>query len=326
MNRRVHRLERSQLIPRRRDEVFAFFADASNLQAMTPPFLRFRILSPLPIEMRSGARIEYSLSLGGVPLKWRTRITEWEPGVRFVDEQETGPYALWRHTHRFEDRGSSTLMRDLVEYVEPLGPLGLVAHVLFVKGALDRIFDFRRQAIQRRFGPEAPVIVAFGADAANWHDISDPVMGGISSSQMVAEDGVAVFKGVVSLENSGGFASVRSAEGHYDLSGCDGLTVRVRGDGKSYGLRLRTSDAFDGVNYQVDFTPVPGAWLDVNLPFAAFQPVLRGRQVAGHPPLAPAAIRTFGLIIAARQEGPFRLELQSIAGYSQSQAQGHTQA
>ncbi len=92
MTARVHRLERSQRIPRRREEVFAFFADASNLEAITPPFLRFRILSPLPIEMRPGARIEYALSLGGVPLRWSTRITDWEPGVLFVDEQESGPY------------------------------------------------------------------------------------------------------------------------------------------------------------------------------------------------------------------------------------------
>jgi ligand-binding SRPBCC domain-containing protein len=157
MRPRVHRLERSQRIPGRRDEVFAFFADASNLEAITPPFLHFRILSPLPIEMRAGARIDYALSLGGVPLKWRTRITDWEPGVHFVDEQESGPYALWRHTHRFEDQGSSTLMSDLVEYAEPLGALGWVAHVLFVERALDRIFDFRRDAIRRRFGPETPV-------------------------------------------------------------------------------------------------------------------------------------------------------------------------
>ena len=109
MSPRAHRLERSQRISRRHDEVFAFFADASNLEAITPPFLHFRILSPLPIEMRPGARIDYALSLGGVPLRWRTRITEWEPGVHFVDEQESGPYARWRHTHRFEDQGSSTL-------------------------------------------------------------------------------------------------------------------------------------------------------------------------------------------------------------------------
>jgi NADH dehydrogenase [ubiquinone] 1 alpha subcomplex assembly factor 1 len=167
---------------------------------------------------------------------------------------------------------------------------------------------------------EPSVIVVFGADAAKWHEISDPVMGGISSSEMVAEDAVGVFKGVVSLEHGGGFASVRSVEGHFDLSGYDGLTVRVRGDGKRYGLRLRTSEASDGVNHQADFTPALGAWLDMKLPFAAFQPVFRGRPVASQPALDPGAIKTFGLIIAGRQEGPFRLELESISGYHESKA------
>jgi ligand-binding SRPBCC domain-containing protein len=177
MSPRVHRLERSQRIPGRRDEVFTFFADASNLEAITPPFLHFRILSPLPIEMRSGTRIDYALSLGGVPFRWRTRITEWEPGTRFVDEQESGPYAIWRHTHRFDDQGSSTVMHDLVEYAEPLGPLGRLAHVLFVERALERIFDFRRDTIQRRFGFEAPV----GSISSPLHSaaaVDQPLTGG----------------------------------------------------------------------------------------------------------------------------------------------------
>jgi ligand-binding SRPBCC domain-containing protein len=156
MSPRTHRLERSQRIPRRRDEVFAFFANASNLEALTPPSLHFRILSPQPIEMHVGTRIDYALSLFGLPIRWRTHITEWAPGVLFVDEQEAGPYALWRHTHRFEDEGCATMMRDLVEYAEPLGALGRVAHVLFVERSVNAIFDFRRDAIRRQFGPEAP--------------------------------------------------------------------------------------------------------------------------------------------------------------------------
>jgi ligand-binding SRPBCC domain-containing protein len=151
----VHRLERWQRIPRTREEVFAFFADASNLEAITPPFLRFRILSPMPVEMRAGARIDYALSLLGIPLRWRTRITRWEPGSRFVDEQESGPYAVWRHLHEFEEQGGSTVMRDVVDYAVPFGPLGQAARVLFVERALDRIFDFRRDAIARLFEPEA---------------------------------------------------------------------------------------------------------------------------------------------------------------------------
>lgn len=154
MSPRLFRLERTQRIPRPRDEVFAFFADAANLEAITPPFLRFRLLTPLPVEMRPGARIDYALSLFAIPFTWRTRITVWEPGVRFVDEQESGPYALWRHTHAFEADGGATTMHDVVEYALPLGPLGRVAHRAFVRRTIERIFDHRRQAIARRFGPD----------------------------------------------------------------------------------------------------------------------------------------------------------------------------
>lgn len=148
---RAHRLVRTQSIPRPRESVFAFFADASNLEEITPPFLRFRILTPTPVEMRAGARIDYALSLFRIPLRWRTRIALWEPGVRFVDEQESGPYTAWRHAHEFESDGETTLMRDVVDYSLPFGPLGSLAHVLFVERTLGRIFDFRREAIRRRF-------------------------------------------------------------------------------------------------------------------------------------------------------------------------------
>jgi ligand-binding SRPBCC domain-containing protein len=87
---RIHQLSRTQLLARPRSEVFALFSDASNLEALTPPFLHFRILTPMPIEMRADARLDYQLSLFGVPVRWRTRITDWQPGRRFVDEQESG--------------------------------------------------------------------------------------------------------------------------------------------------------------------------------------------------------------------------------------------
>jgi ligand-binding SRPBCC domain-containing protein len=145
----LHRLVRSQRVSRPREVVFAFFADASNLEAITPPFLRFRILTPTPIEMRTGTRIDYALSLFGFPLRWRSRITAWEPGSRFVDEQEAGPYAIWRHTHEFECQGQSTIVHDTVEYSLPLGLLGSLVHALIVERTLDRIFDFRRDAIRR---------------------------------------------------------------------------------------------------------------------------------------------------------------------------------
>jgi ligand-binding SRPBCC domain-containing protein len=147
--KRNHQLKRVQEVSLPIDEVFAFFANAENLEALTPPFLGFQILSPLPIEMREGARIDYSLSLAGIPLKWRTHITCWEPGRRFVDEQESGPYALWRHTHEFEAQGSTTVVRDLVEYREPLGVLGWVAHVAFVQRTLVKIFDYRHEQVAR---------------------------------------------------------------------------------------------------------------------------------------------------------------------------------
>lgn len=150
--RAPHQLVREQLIARPLPEVFAFFADAANLEALTPSFLRFHIHTPMPMEMRAGARLEYSLSLFGVPIRWKTRIAEWVPGVRFVDEQESGPYALWRHTHEFEARGDATLMRDIVDYIEPLGPLGAIAHRLFVRRTVERIFDYRREAVERLLG------------------------------------------------------------------------------------------------------------------------------------------------------------------------------
>ena len=148
----IYRLTRSQLITRRLPEVFAFFSAAENLEAITPAFLRFRIATPLPIEMRAGARIDYTLSLWGLPIRWRTKITLWEPNVRFVDEQESGPYTLWQHSHEFEAHADGTRMRDRVDYQLPLGPLGSLAHALVVRRSLDAIFDYRRRAIAERFG------------------------------------------------------------------------------------------------------------------------------------------------------------------------------
>ncbi|MCG8591274.1 MAG: SRPBCC family protein [Proteobacteria bacterium] len=130
------------------DRVFGFFADAANLEAITPPELRFRILTPLPIEMRVGAAIDYRLRLYGVPFRWRTEITHWEPGVRFVDEQRRGPYRKWVHEHRFAARGDECVMEDEVIWALPLAPFGEVARPL-VRASLDRIFTYRRREIGR---------------------------------------------------------------------------------------------------------------------------------------------------------------------------------
>ena len=145
------RLTADTLVNRSKADVFPFFADAGNLEAITPGWLAFRIITPRPLEMRAGALIEYRLRLHGLRLAWLTRIDEWTPGVRFVDSQLAGPYALWHHTHEFAPDGpGATVMRDTVRYALPYWPLGEVAHALLVRRDLERIFDFRSAEVARR--------------------------------------------------------------------------------------------------------------------------------------------------------------------------------
>lgn len=139
----LHRTE----IPRPRDEVFDFFSRAENLERLTPANLRFRILTPLPIEMREGALIDYRLRLNGIPLKWRTLISTWDPPNVFVDTQLKGPYRQWIHTHRFTELESgSTLMEDEVRYRLPFGPLGMIA-LPIVRRQVRGIFEYREKAL-----------------------------------------------------------------------------------------------------------------------------------------------------------------------------------
>ena len=153
----VHALERSQRLDVPPERAFAFFADARNLEAITPPWLRFRVVTADPITMAEGTLIDYRLRLHGLPLRWRTRIDAWEPPHRFVDTQLRGPYALWEHTHTFEPIGSDAVtICDRVRYALPLGVLGRLAHALFVRRDLDRIFDYRARAIAR--GVDAPTV------------------------------------------------------------------------------------------------------------------------------------------------------------------------
>ena len=141
-----------QWLPRPREEIFRFFSDARNLQRITPEFLHFHVLTPEPIEMRRGALIDYRLKLRGVPLRWRSEITSWEPPRRFSDIQVRGPYAEWVHTHGFEEEDGGTLVTDVVCY-RLRGPRFLTEIINRVLVAPDsiRIFEFRHRALEQIF-------------------------------------------------------------------------------------------------------------------------------------------------------------------------------
>ena len=143
------------MLPGDPDRVFEFYSDAANLEAITPPWLDFRIVTPRPIHMGPGTLIEYRLRLHGLPIRWLTRIEAWEPGRRFVDVQLRGPYRLWHHTHSFEPHRNGTLVSDRVRYELPLGPIGELAHRLQVRRDLKRIFDHRIHAVADRLGAVA---------------------------------------------------------------------------------------------------------------------------------------------------------------------------
>jgi ligand-binding SRPBCC domain-containing protein len=143
----VHRIQRRQYVDRPLDEVFAFFAQARNLERITPRWLRFEVLTPEPVEMSVGAILDYRLTLHGVPLGWTSQIEVWEPGRQFVDRCIRGPFSLWHHRHRFTASGHGTSVADEVHYAPPLGILGELAHPVFVARDLERIFDHRHQAV-----------------------------------------------------------------------------------------------------------------------------------------------------------------------------------
>jgi ligand-binding SRPBCC domain-containing protein len=143
-----HTLLTAITVPLTRAEVFPFFSKAENLGKLTPPELSFSIKSPLPIEMKPGALIDYTIGLYGLPMQWRTRISSWDEPNIFVDEQLKGPYAQWIHHHRFTDVPGGTRIDDLVRYRLPLGPLGDLAHFI-VKRQLMHIFTFRQAECAR---------------------------------------------------------------------------------------------------------------------------------------------------------------------------------
>lgn len=132
-------------LPQQPEQVFEVFADAFQLERMTPPWLNFKVLTPPPIDVRTGTLIDYRLRLHGLPIRWQSRISVWEPPFRFVDEQVRGPYRSWYHEHTFDEVDGGTLVKDQVDYAVPGGAL---MHRLFVKRDLLKIFAFRQRTIR----------------------------------------------------------------------------------------------------------------------------------------------------------------------------------
>lgn len=148
-------LEQTQDIARDLKEVFPFFAEAQHLEMLTPDFLHFRILTPLPMELRTGSIIDYHLRLFTVPFRWRTLIEVFEPPHRFIDTQIRGPYRVWRHLHTFQSIPGGTRVYDRVEYALPCGPVGRLTHHLVVRRLLEEIFAYRRQRLAEAFPADA---------------------------------------------------------------------------------------------------------------------------------------------------------------------------
>jgi ligand-binding SRPBCC domain-containing protein len=148
----IHKLNRELWVPRPLPVVFDFFSRVENLERITPPWMRFRILTPLPVEMKKGATIAYELRVRGIPLQWLTEIERWDPPFEFVDIQSKGPYRFWRHTHRFSEVDDGVSISDVVEYALPFGLLGQLVNRLQVARDLSRIFDYRTERIRALLG------------------------------------------------------------------------------------------------------------------------------------------------------------------------------
>jgi len=145
-------LHAEQWLPCPREALFEFFSDAFKLELLTPPLLRFRVVTPAPILIQPGTLIDYKLSLHGVPMRWQSEISVWEPPLRFVDRQTRGPYRVWEHEHCFEEQKGGTLVIDHVHYRAPGGSL---VNRFFVTPDLRKIFSFRMQKLEELFGTAA---------------------------------------------------------------------------------------------------------------------------------------------------------------------------
>ena len=145
-------------LPRPRAQVFAFFGDAANLDVITPPWLQFQILTPLPLDMKVGALLDYRLTWHHLPVRWRTEITAWDPPHRFVDEQIRGPYRQWIHLHTFEESNGGTLVRDRVDYAVPGWIWEPLLHRWMVGPDLRRIFAYRQERIQELLGQTSVLV------------------------------------------------------------------------------------------------------------------------------------------------------------------------
>ncbi len=147
----AHTLRREVWLPSSLDQVFDFFSRAGNLEQITPPWVRFRIMTRQPIRMKQGAVIRYALRIRGIPFRWLTQIERWDPPHEFIDVQVKGPYKVWRHTHQFSALNGGTSVVDIVEYALPFGALGRLVHRVLVARDVERIFDYRNERIQRLF-------------------------------------------------------------------------------------------------------------------------------------------------------------------------------
>lgn len=147
----LHQLERRQVVCGDLSHVFGFFQDPRNLEAITPPWLRFEVVSSSDERVRRGSEIEYRLRWQGIPVRWRSCISEYKEGECFADEMVSGPYRSWYHRHLFRPVPGGSEMIDVVEYELPFGPLGRLVHTAIVRAQLEAIFDYREGAISRIF-------------------------------------------------------------------------------------------------------------------------------------------------------------------------------